>query len=315
MDLQKKKTAVATLSVVSNSCLVIMKLIVGAAIGSVSVLSEAIHSGVDLLAAMIALFAVRTSGRPSDKTHSFGHGKIENLSGAIEALLIFLAAGWIVYEAVDKLIVPRPLENSVWGVGVMFISSVVNIVVSQMLFKVGKATDSMALQADAWHLRTDVWTSAGVMLGLGLIWIGEILIPNTHFHWIDPIAAILVALLIVHAAWQLTIRSGRDLLDYTLPENEEKQIREYLASLAPRIRGFHSLRTRKSGSDRFVEVHLEMDPQMSVLDSHTLADEISVAIASRLENVQVTVHVDPFDDSSNDQVRNHASVNGSAPQN
>ncbi|MBN1866141.1 cation transporter [Candidatus Sumerlaeota bacterium] len=307
MNVQKRKTAVATLSVVSNSFLVVSKLVVGVAIGSVSVISEAIHSGVDLLAAGIALFAVKTSGKPSDESHPYGHGKIENLSGTIEALLIFLAAAWIVWEAVKKLIHPHALDNSAWGVGVMFVSSVVNVVVSRMLFKVGKETDSMALQADAWHLRTDVWTSAGVMGGLALIWLGEEVFEGVHFHWIDPLAAICVALLIVRAAWKLTLQSGRDLLDYTLPAGEEKWIRDYLDGLVPKIRGFHDLKTRKSGADRFVEVHLVMEPRMTVLESHAMGDEISDAIRSRLDNAQVTVHVDPYDDSEADHASIHAS--------
>jgi cation diffusion facilitator family transporter len=299
---QRKKIAVATLSVVSNSVLVVSKLVIGVAIGSVSVISEAIHSGVDLLAAGIALFAVRKSAKPSDRSHPYGHGKIENLSGTVEAILIFLAAGWILWEAVKKFRNPSPLENSLWGVGVMFVSSVVNVVVSKMLFKVGKATDSIALQADAWHLRTDVWTSAGVMAGLGLIWLGEEVFEGIHFHWIDPLAAVVVALLIVRAAWHLTIQSGRDLLDYTLPDGEEKWIRDYLDGLIPKIRGFHDLKTRKSGADRFVEVHLVMEPHMTVLESHAMGDEISDAIRSHLENAQVTVHVDPYDDSEADHV-------------
>src|SRR5512136_1708331 len=148
MDAQRQKSAVAWLSVISNTALVTGKLIIGLLIGSVSVISEAIHSGVDLLAAVIALFAVKTSHRVADEDHPFGHGKVENISGTIEALLIFLAAGWIIYEAAHKLIRPEPLEAVGWGVGVMLVSSIANIVVSQMLFKVGRETDSMALQAD-----------------------------------------------------------------------------------------------------------------------------------------------------------------------
>ena len=132
-------------------------------IGSVSVISEAIHSGVDLLAAVIALFAVRKSAKPADEDHPFGHDKVENISGTVEALLIFLAAGWIIFEAVKKLIDPEPLDEAGWGVAVMLLSVAANIIVSKKLFSVGEETDSVALKADAWHLATDVYTSLGVM--------------------------------------------------------------------------------------------------------------------------------------------------------
>ena len=178
MDVQKQKTRVALLSVISNTALVLMKLVVGIMINSVSVISEAIHSGMDLVAAIIAWFSVRTSSKPADEDHPFGHGKIENVSGTVEALLIFLAAGWIIYEAIKKFIHPEPIETAFWGVGVMLISAITNIIVSQKLFKVGRETDSVALQADAWHLRTDVYTSLGVMVGLALIWIGQWIFPE-----------------------------------------------------------------------------------------------------------------------------------------
>ena len=176
--MQQKKVAVARLSVVSNSVLVVGKLLIGAAIGSVSVLSEAIHSGVDLLAAAIALLAVRQSGLPEDEQHPYGHGKVENLSALVEALLIFLAAGWIIVEAIDRLIHPAELESAWLGVAVMGGSSAINWFVSSRLFAVGRETESAALEADGWHLRTDVYTSLGVMGGLGLVWGGRLLLPG-----------------------------------------------------------------------------------------------------------------------------------------
>ena len=168
-DKYNKKTSVALLSVLSNSVLVIFKLIIGTIIGSVSVISEAIHSGMDLAAALLAFFAVRLAGKHADEDHPFGHEKVENISAAVEALLIFIAAGWIIYEGVKKLINPEPIETIGWGVGVMLFSAIANLIVSQRLFKVGKNTDSAALMADGWHLRTDVYTSAGVMTGLAFI--------------------------------------------------------------------------------------------------------------------------------------------------
>src|SRR5512136_12039 len=184
METDQRKRRVALLSVISNTTLVVLKLAVGLAISSVSVISEAIHSGVDLIAAAIAYYSVRTSGIPADREHPFGHGKIENVSGTVEAVLIFLAAGWIIFEAVKKLLHPRPMEEAGWGIAVMLVSSAANLAVSQRLFKVGRETDSVALQADAWHLRTDVYTSAGVMLGLVAIWIGDLLIPGLNLQWV-----------------------------------------------------------------------------------------------------------------------------------
>ena len=168
---ERRKLRVALLSVVSNITLVLLKLVTGLASGSVSILSEAVHSGSDLLASLIAFFSVKTASQPADSKHPFGHGKIENISGTVEALLIFLAAAWIIWEAIDKLVHPQPIETLGWGIGVMLASTLVNIAVSEMLFTVGRETDSVALEADAWHLRTDVYTSAGVMVSLALIWL------------------------------------------------------------------------------------------------------------------------------------------------
>lgn len=297
MNQQSRKTRAAGISVASNASLVVLKLIVGTVVGSVSIISEAIHSGVDLVAAIIALFAVRTSGKPADKTHNFGHGKVENIAGTIEAILIFVAAIWIVYEAVGKLLNPSPMEEVSWGVAVMMGSAFANIAVSQMLFRVGRATDSIALQADAWHLRTDVYTSLGVMAGLLIYWLVRYFEPGVEIGWIDPVAAIAVALLIVKAAWELTVQSARDLLDASLPRREEKAIAGIIRDMRPRVLGFHHLRTRKSGHHRFVEFHLLVDPGLSVKESHDLSEEIEEMIKKALPETRVTVHVEPCDES------------------
>ncbi|MDD3925485.1 MAG: cation diffusion facilitator family transporter, partial [bacterium] len=224
----------------------------------------------------------------------FGHGKVENISGTVEALLIFLASGWIIYEAAGKLLHPREIEAVGWGVVVMFVSSVVNIIVSKRLFKVGRATCSVALQADAWHLRTDVYTSAGVMAGLIIILAGSRLFPGVNLLWLDPLAAIAVALLIIRAAWHLTLESAKDLLDVSLPE-EEAWIREYIAGLGPSIRGIHHLHTRKNGALRFVEFHLIVEKDLSVADSHRLTDIIDDEIETHFPGTRTTIHVEPCD--------------------
>ena len=288
-----RKRGVAWLSVISNTVLVFIKLVVGLAIGSVAVISEAIHSGIDLIAAMIALFAVTRSSKPADEKHHYGHGKVENLSGAIEAILIFIAAGWIIKEAIEKLLNPGPIEMVGWGVGVMLVSSLVNIVISRKLFKIGNESDSVALKADAWHLLTDVYTSAGVMGGLALMWAGEKIFTGVHFHWLDPVAALVVAFLIIKAAYDLTMQAGHDLLDGSLPEEDEKWMRHYLEGKKPLIRGFHGLRTRKAGSVRIVDVHILVDPHMTVYHSHEITDEIKDGFARHFPVITVTVHVEP----------------------
>ena len=292
---QRRKEKVALLSVVSNSLLVILKLAVGFRIGAVSIISEAIHSAVDLVAALIAMFSVKTSSIPADKRHPFGHGKIENISGTIEALLIFLAAGWIIYEAVKKIRHPEPIEYLSWGVGVMLVSAVFNIVVSSMLFRVARETDSVALEADAWHLRTDVYTSAGVMVSLALIWAGGWIFPGVDLAWLDPAAAIGVALLIIKAAYDLTLRSAKDLMDVQLPSQEVNWIRDLILAHRPVIHGFHQLRTRKAGNFRFVEFHLKVNPGMTVEDSHRITEELSGKIEGHFPRSSVTIHIEPCD--------------------
>lgn len=295
MELTNKKIRVALLSVASNSVLIVLKAVVGLMIGSVAVLSEAIHSGVDLMAALIALFAVRASGRAADEQHPFGHGKFENVSGTVEAVLIFAAAAWIIWEAVHRLLDPQPIEAPAWGVGVMLFSALVNIVVSGRLFKVGRETDSIALEADGWHLRTDVYTSAGVTVGLLAIWIGGLVRPNLDLTWLDPVVAILVALLILRTAWNLTRDAARDLFDVSLPGEDVGWIKQFVLTTWPQVHSFHNLRTRKAGPNRFIDFHVVVDETMSVGEAHTLGDDMVAAIKERLPNSRVSIHVEPCD--------------------
>ena len=296
MNEQGKKSRVAALSVISNTVLVLFKAAVGILIGSVSVLSEAIHSGMDLVAALIAFFAVRIAGRAADEEHPFGHTKVENISGGIEALLIIVAAVWIIYAAVQKLINPHPLETVGWGVGIMLVSTIANLIVSQQLFKVGKETDSAALLADGWHLRTDVYTSAGVMVGLGLIWLGGYVFPSLNLVWLDPVIAIAVAGLILHAAYDLTKRAVQDLVDQSIPIEEKKWMQNYLSALYPTVRSFHRLRTRKAGATRFINLHLALDSKLTVSESHAIGDQIVADFKKHFpHDVDVIVHIEPCD--------------------
>ncbi len=295
------KSSAAVWSVVSNTTLVGIKLVVGIAIGSVSVISEAIHSSVDLLAALIAWFAVREAEKPADKEHPWGHGKWENVSGTVEALLIFLAAGWIAWEAIGKLLHPSLVDKPGWGVLVMGISSLANLIVSTHLMRVARRTDSIALEADAMHLRADIVTSAGVMLGLVIVWGGSILFPAADLRWVDPVAALGVAALIFKAAWDLTRQAARDLVDTSLPAEEEEWIRSQILAMGDLLRGFHQLRTRKSGSNRFVEFHLALPSEMSVGESHATGKRITNEINERFPGTDVNIHIDPCDGSCKDK--------------
>ena len=293
MNHSRKKSRVAALSVASNTTLVIFKLIVGLITGAVSILSEAIHSGVDLVAALIAFFAVRASGKPADEKHTFGHGKFENLSAAIEGLLIFVAAGWIIYESINKLIFPEPVENLQWGIIVMGISAITNFIISHKLFHVGRETDSAALMADGWHLRTDVWTSAGVAFGLGAYMFGKWYMPHLNLLWIDPVIAMGVAGLILKAAWELTSEAVTYLLDASLPVEEEKAITHLINHMAPSVLNFHNFKTRKAGSERFVEFHLVVSKDLTVKDAHDICDEITANIKTQFPKTEVMIHTEP----------------------
>jgi len=294
-DQLARKVSAARLSVASNSVLVVGKLVVGVLIGSVSVISEALHSGMDLIAAFVALYAVRGAEERPDTEHPFGHGKLENLSGVVEALLVFGAAAWILYEAAGKLFAPDPIEGLSWGVMVMGISAIVNLLLSDRLFRVARETESVALDADAWHLRTDVYTCVGVLVGLGAIMLGERLLPAYDWHWLDPAAAIAVAALMVHVAWKLTRDASRDLMDTSLPPEEEAWLREYVTRARPMVHGVHGFRTRRGGRVRFVEFHLIVHGDMSVDESHHLTDVMTSEIRQRFAGANVIIHVEPCD--------------------
>ncbi len=276
------------LSIYSNAGLVALKLVVGIMMMSVSVLSEAIHSMIDLMAAVIANYSVRRSIQPADKDHAYGHGKYENYAGVVEAILIFVAAILIIYEAMSRLIHGAPIEFLWAGIVVMGISVVVNYFVSQRLIKVGKEEDSIALIADGMHLRTDVYTSLGVFLGL-------IVITITGINELDPIIAIGVAVLIMRAAYLLTIQSSKGLVDEVLPPEEEEIVRQAILTHAPKFVNYHDLRTRKAGAQRFVDLHLVVNRQMCVLDAHALCEDLEKEIEAKLPNTNVLIHLEPCD--------------------
>ncbi len=286
MGAAEEKIAVAGLSVWSNSFLVALKLIVGLMMGSVSVLSEAIHSGIDLVAALVARYSVKRSAEPADKDHTYGHGKYENLSGFFEGTLIFLAAAVIVYEAGKRLFDAAEVEMLGVGMLVMAISAGVNIVVSRRLFRVAKETESLALEADAYHLMTDVWTSAGVFVALGVILV-------TGWQIIDPIIAIVVAALIFRAAFDITRRACDGLLDRSLPEHEMRVLETVVKRHEVHFVEYHRLRARKVGSERQVDLHVTVPRGMTVVDSHSLIERLESEIRETLPRSTIVVHAEP----------------------
>lgn len=286
----KKKTA--RLSVMSNTLLIILKLAVGLISNSVSILSEAIHSSLDLVAAIIAFFAVKISGNPADERHPFGHGKVENVSGVIEAVLIFAASAWIITEAVKKFIHPEEPGVLVLGIVVMAISALVNIYVSRRLYKVAKQTDSVALEADALHLKTDVITSAGVAVGLLLMWI-------TGWHILDPIIAVLVAMLIIYESWMLLRKAFFPLLDTALSANELEKLERILGEMEV---NYHGLRTRAAGQQRFVEFHLDVPAHETIDTIHRRCDLIEERLESEFRDISVVIHPEPVRDDADEKI-------------
>lgn len=288
MDAAQEKIAVAKLSVYSNTSLVVLKIVSGFLMGSVAVISEALHSGIDLIAALIARYSVKRSAEPADREHRYGHGKFENLSGMIEGALIFIAAAWIIYQASLKFLhPPETLEFLFAGIVVMGVSAVVNFMVSRRLKKVAKKTESLALEADAFHLTTDVLTSVGVFVALALIQLGGPI-------WLDPAVAILVAAFIIHAAYDITRRSTEGLLDKSLPETEirliERVIRDH-----EHILNYHKLRARRMGPERQIDVHMIVPRNLSVKDGHDLVDHLEHEIKKELPGSSIIIHIEPCD--------------------
>jgi cation diffusion facilitator family transporter len=291
LNLDRSKKFAAGMSIASNTILVTGKLVVGILINSVSVISEAVHSGIDLMAAVVAFIAVRESSKPPDKRHPFGHGKAESLSGFFEGLLIFLAIIIIVYEAILKIVTGAEIGEPDWGLWIMGISAILNFIVSRQLFKVSKKSESLALEADALHLSTDVLTSMGVFVGL-------LLIKITDLHILDPLVALGVAIVIARAAYDIIKRSFNDLMDEGISEQELSGIERVLEDHSGSFIGFHDLRSRKVGTVREIDLHLVQSHDISLADAHKVCDHIEEEIIKAIPNAHVTIHVEPFEADS-----------------
>ena len=282
-----RRAKTALLSIISNTLLIILKVIAGVLSGSVSIISEAVHSGMDLIASCIAFFSVRQSAKPADREHPYGHGKIENISGIAEGLLIFIASGLIIKGAVEKIYAPAEIEETTLAIVVMIIAAVINLLVSRKLHQVAMEEDSMALEADSLHLKTDVYTSLGVAIGL-------VLIKVSGKYILDPIVALLVALLIIKEAWELCKKAFDFLLDAKLADAEEAQIERIISQYSDKIKDFHKLKTRKAGNMMHIDFHIAVDPELTVAETHEIVGCLKKDMAEAFKFTRVNVHVDPY---------------------
>jgi cation diffusion facilitator family transporter len=283
------KLRTASLSVASNSALILLKVIAGTVTGSIALLTEAVHSSIDLVASMVAYFSVRKAGEPADESHRYGHERFENLAAAIEGVLILVGSAVIAFEAIRRLVGHGHVRMVGFGIAVVAISIVVNLVVSTLISRTARATDSAALQGDAAHLRTDALTSAGVLVALALV-------KLTGAQWIDPAVALLVAGSIVFTGVRLLLRSSRVLVDEALPAAEVDLIRGAIEELAPQgVVGYHELRTRRAGARRYVDMHVQFRAGTSLEDAHRMAHELQDLIGRRLGDADVLIHLEPQD--------------------
>lgn len=298
MNINTEKKLVAGLSITSNAIIIILKLIAGSISGSISIISEAIHSMSDFLASVLTFFAVMKSSEPADKTHPFGHGKYEDMSGFIEGGLIIFAGMFIIWEACKKLFFHQTIEvDTSLGIAVMLFAVVANIIVSTYLFKVAKKSDSVSLHADGEHLRTDVYSSLGVLLGL-------VLIKLTGVAILDPIIAILVAIFVLKAGFEISKETLNNLLDGTLPIEDIDTIKEIIKTYNNScLRGFKNLKARRSGPLKDIEITMLFPKDMTISECHKICDEIESLLKQRLGNCDILIHAEP------DGCKNNSKVN------
>ena len=285
----KEKKFSAAVSVVSNIVLIIIKSIAGILSGSISVLSEALHSLADLSASCLAYFSVSKSSKPADEDHPFGHGKYEDLAGFIEAILIILTAIYILFVACEKIIngVNNEIHTTI-GISIMFLSVIVNWLVSSYLHNIAIKTDSIALKTDAEHLRADIYSSLGIIAGL-------IAVHITGLNILDPIIAIFVASIIFRTGIKLTKQSSNNLLDGALPKEDKSKIDEVLNDFkAHGVIGTKQIRTSKSGSKRLIQMIIYLPSGMTLIEAHDICDKIETKIKEKLKNCDIMIHAEPY---------------------
>jgi len=266
--------------------LVALKIAVSVITGSISIFAQLMDSLLDLIAVIITFFAINIATKPADKEHPFGHGKVENISAVVQAVLIFTAAGVVIYSATNRIVSRASIEMTEVGIGVMAVSIIVSILLSRHLFRVAKTTDSLALEAIAHNIAADVYSAAGVLVGL-------VTIRLTGLDILDPAIALAVSLVILWSAYKVMRESFGGLMDTRLPEVEENTIKSIIMNYGSQIADFRNLRTRKSGSQRHINFDLTMSSDTSLEEAHNVCDKIEQDIEARLPNSTVTIHVEP----------------------
>lgn len=282
------KRGATSLTLIVILGLVILKFAIAFITGSISIFAQTADSFLDVIAVLIAFFSIRISVKPADEEHPFGHGKVENISAIAQSILIFTAGGLIIYSAINRIISEEAVELTEAGIGVMAFSIIASILLSRHLLKVSKATDSLALEAIGHNIAADVYSAAGVLVGLLVIRITDLVI-------LDPIIALAVSIIILKSAYNVLRKSLHGLMDTRLPKAEEKLIASCIKEHSGQLVGFHKLRTRKAGNQRFIDLHLIMPRSASVEESHQVCDHLEQDLEDRLTNTNITIHVEPCD--------------------
>ncbi len=266
--------------------LIALKIMAGVITGSISLFAQAVDSFLDVFAVITAFFAIGAAAKPADREHPFGHGKVEGIAAATQAVLLFIASAVIVYSAIRRIIIGETLALPIAGIAVMLVSMTTSFFLSRYLRRVAQATGSMAIEANAHNIAADVYTTAGVLVGFVVIYF-----PNLTI--VDPILAIIVAGFIVRAAYGVMRKSFGELVDVKLPENEEFIIKQSVQEHIGELVNFHGLRTRKSGNQRYIDLHIVMPLDITLEEAHRMCDHLEQDITSKLRNANVTIHVEP----------------------
>ncbi len=280
----RRSAAKLSLSVVIG--LIVFKVVVGVITGSISILAQAADSFLDLFAITITFFAIVVASRPADEEHPFGHGKVENVAAVLQAALIFTAGGLIIYSAIRRIITGATLELTEAGIGIMLVSIVVSVFLSRYLLRVARATDSVAFEANARNIAADVYSAAGVLVGL-------VIIRFTGLAIIDPIIALLVSMVIFKSGYDVMRKSFGGLIDVKLPEDEENIVKVAIMAHVGELVDFHALRTRKAGRQRYIDLHLVMPRNINIEKAHQMCDHLEQDIKSKLQHASVMIHVEP----------------------
>ncbi len=263
-----------------------LKIAVAVITDSISIWAQAVDSSLDIFAVVITFLTVGFSAKPADQEHPYGHGKVEDLAAGVQAVLLLGAASIIIYSAIQRIIVGDVIQLTEAGIGVMLVSMLVSIFLSQHLFRVARKTGSVALEANANNIRGDVYSTAGVMVGL-------LIVRFTGLTIFDPILALAVSLLILRATYRVGRMAFGGLIDVSLPQAEENELISCIREHTSQLAGFHAIRTRKAGSQRFIDLHLMLPKNASVEEAHQMCDHLEQDIEKRLPNSNVTIHVEP----------------------